>query len=204
MVAKGECNTSGEPNCGSKTIWGGLCLASLVAALLMLGLSMGMGGCACDDVCGTLNGGGCSEWFGGCTMKGNYKKEECVNYLWSNSCSAGAMPASSGCQFGPTLPFGAAFGMFWMGLLFLILMCVFCCGVFACCCFKGSDDKMAPGVMVGGAPQAIVVLPVAPPPPPAPMDLDTARKELEREGLDQATIDALHARIAQLEGTEKA
>jgi len=34
------------PTVGSKSIWGGLYLASLVAALLMLGLSMGMGGCA--------------------------------------------------------------------------------------------------------------------------------------------------------------
>jgi len=148
----GCCNTSPEPNCGSKTIWGGLCALSLVGGLIMFGLSMEMGGCECDDVCGRMSGGSCAEWFGGCSSKGNYKKDECVNYLGSNSCTAGAMPASSGCQFGPALPFGAAFGMFWLGLLFLILMCVFCCGVMARCRFKGGDKKM--GV---APPHAVVV-----------------------------------------------
>jgi hypothetical protein len=147
MVSKGEgdCCTK-EPKCGSTMIWSCACFASLAIGLACIAAAIIVGPCSCDNICGTFGGGVCTG--GGCT-KSPYDKQKCAAAVASSLPTTfrpttkykrtGPHCKNASCQFGG-MSWGAWFTVVAFGIIFMILSCVFICGICACGCFAGDDQ----------------------------------------------------------------
>merc|ERR1712072_526004 len=143
-----------EAKCGSRACWGGAMGIGLVGGLVMIIAACAVGACSCDNVCKELKDKGlsakCSSIFGGCDK--GYDANKCAkSMLNSKTCT-------SDCDTGG-MSVGGFFAVLIIGIILLILGCVFICGVVPCCCFKGPDvTPVQPGVAVA-VPPAVVVQP---------------------------------------------
>merc|ERR1711907_657103 len=139
-----------EPKCGSKAIWGGLMACCLLIGLLSLILGsyytadcgVKSNDCKNDATCSNLCviGGQGSDCDGGCN-EGSGCDSSQESILGSKFCDY-----ASACQCSNTR--GGLAGII-IGIIFLILACVFCCGIVPCLCFDGG-----PGPSDGSATSA--------------------------------------------------
>merc|ERR1711998_489026 len=110
---------AGEPKCGSKTVWTVLMIICYILGGILVIIPMAVGSCGCDGECllAGYNINDCACW-GPCEDKCEYDESWCIK-------------AKS-----PALTGAAWLGLVIVGVLILILACVFTCGACACCCFK--------------------------------------------------------------------
>merc|ERR1711907_680688 len=154
-----------EPKCGSKAIWGGLTACRLLIGLLSLILGsyytadcgVKANDCKDDNLCsaacaangaGTDCSGGC--WTETCGQLG-ISTSGTISSGYGGTVSLGDSASKfcdyiSACQCDNTR--GGIAGIA-IGIIFLILSCVFCCGIVPCLCFDGG-----PGPSDGSATSA--------------------------------------------------
>merc|ERR1711988_484977 len=138
--------------CGSKMCWAIAMVACFVIGLIFIIVPIAVGGCDDGGACGLTTA--TTQSFNGCE-KGDYDASQCAAcYLVTGATKAGCCQKSY-CKYNdPGLTVGGTFGLLILGIILIIVGCVFICGVVPCCCFAGPD------VPAAGAPAAATAAPV--------------------------------------------
>ena len=133
--------------CGSKIIWTVLFIMALVVGLILIIVPSVVGGCSCSSACDSSSGNGygirsgsdeCTEVLGGCES-GSFNADACANAIVVEGKACSSVEA---CQYGG-MSMAAFATMHLFGWVFVILSCVFCCGIVPCCCFAGPEINSA-------------------------------------------------------------